>query len=165
MIAQSLTKELQEEAQATRRLLERVPSDRLSWRPHARSMSLGQLAHHLATLPGGVARMAEKSEASIPDFELPEAGSVDEVLAGLDASVAEACSVLESMSDASMAETWRMVEDGRELMAVPRARMLRAALFSHWIHHRGQLTVYLRLLDVPVLPTYGPTADENPFAH
>ena len=163
MIAQALTEELQQEAQSTRRVLERVPPDRLSWRPHARSMSLGQLALHIATTPGGVAQMATLSEVPVPELQQPEATSVEEVLAALDASVAQACGVLAGMSDATMAESWRAVKDGKEVMVVPRAGLLRAIMLNHWYHHRGQMTVYLRLLDVPLPSVYGPTADENPF--
>jgi len=164
MIAQALTDELQQEAQATRRVLERIPSDRLSWKPHARSMSLGQLAHHLATLPAGVTEMLAQPEAQVPEMmERPEAASVEEVLATLDASVERASSLLAGMDDAAMAEDWRMVRDGETMMEVPRAAMLRMALLNHAVHHRGQLTVYLRLLDVPLPAIYGPSADESPF--
>jgi uncharacterized damage-inducible protein DinB len=164
MIAQALIQELQQEAQTTRRVLERVPTDRLSWRPHPRSWSLGQLALHIATLPGSVAELAAQSEITPPVFEQAEARSVDEVLSALEDSTGTACEILQNLDDVAMAEIWRVKDGDRELMAVPRAGMLRAILLNHWYHHRGQLTVYLRLLDVPLPSVYGPSADEQPFS-
>jgi uncharacterized damage-inducible protein DinB len=164
MIARALIQELQQEAQTTRRVLERVPAERLSWRPHAKSMSLGQLALHIAALPGNVAQLATQSEIAVPDFEHVEARSVDEILAALDDSIGSAREILEGFDDAAMGEIWRVKDGDREVMAVPRGGMLRAILLNHWYHHRGQLTVYLRLLDVPLPSVYGPSADEQPFA-
>lgn len=164
MIAQALIQELQQEAQATRRVLERVPDDRLGWKPHSKSMSLGQLALHVATTPGGVAQMATLPEITVPEFAQPEATSTGELLAALDASIAKATEVLAGLDDASMGEIWRVKKGGREVMALPRVAVLRTIMLNHWYHHRGQLTVYLRLLDVPLPSVYGPSADENPFA-
>lgn len=163
MIAQALIQELQQEAQSTRRVLERVPAERLSWRPHPRSWSLGQLALHIATVPGSVAEMAARSEVAPPDFEQAEARSVAEILSTLESSTGKACEILQSLDDAAMGETWRVKDGERELMAAPRGSVLRSILLNHWYHHRGQMTVYLRLLDVPLPSIYGPSADEQPF--
>lgn len=158
-----LTEELAEEAGTTRRVLERVPEDRLSWRPHPRSMSLGQLALHLAMIPGALAELLREPTREMPAVPLPEPSSRDEILAALDESVATAAAQLSAWSEEDLAAEWQMTRDGATLLALPRFRMLRSVMLNHWYHHRGQLLVYLRLLDVPVPPVYGPTADENPF--
>lgn len=164
-IIDSLLAELEQEAVTTRRVLERIPAAHLSWRPHPKSMSLGQLALHVATVPGNVAQLA--SHLTVPDvpaFVQPEAAHASELVPALKASVAQARQLLGGLDDAAMTATWRLLDDGRELMAMPRMALLRAIMLNHWYHHRGQLLVYLRLLDVPVPSVYGPTADENPFA-
>jgi uncharacterized damage-inducible protein DinB len=157
--------ELMMEASTTRRVLERVPEAHLNWRPHEKSMSLGQLAFHVATLPR---QLTEFVTADALDFGAstgapPTVGSSQELLAAFTASTEQAQAYLMNLSDERAAATWRLVVDGRELFAAPRAGVLRSFLFNHWYHHRGQLLVYLRLLDVPVPSVYGPTADENPF--
>lgn len=162
-IADTLLQELEQEAHATRRVLERVPDAHLDWRPHAKSYSLGQLALHVAQIPGGVATLAMQSPASPPPFVQERAGCSADLVPALEESVRTARSALENASDATMTETWRLVEGDRELMAMPRAAFLRAIMLNHWYHHRGQLLVYLRQLDVPVPSVYGPSADENPF--
>jgi uncharacterized damage-inducible protein DinB len=165
-IANTLLQELEQEAATTRRVLERVPDGKMSWRPHEKSMSLGQLAMHIAQVPGGVAEfVARPSPVEVPQFPPPpEAQSTAELVQALDDSLAKARDVLTGMDDAASAATWRLVEGGREIMAVPRAAFLRNVMLNHWYHHRGQLSVYLRLLGVPVPSIYGPSADENPFA-
>ncbi len=163
-ISQTFIQELEQEAQTTRRVLERVPGDRLAWKPHAKSMSLGQLALHVASTPGAIAQMAAQSSVSVPEFNQPEAKTTTEILSSLDETVATAKSVLEGFDDAAMGETWRVMAGDQEVMAVPRVGVLRSIMLNHWYHHRGQLSVYLRLLDVPVPSIYGPSADENPFA-
>ncbi len=156
--------ELDQESAATRRVLERVPADKLSWRPHPKSMSLGQLALHIATTPGNVANLVNSEGMDTPPkFVQEEASSRDQILEGFEASLATARSVLGAMDDARALGAWTMQRDGEVVMALPRIAMLRAILLNHWYHHRGQLTVYLRLLDVPLPSVYGPSADENPF--
>ena len=156
--------ELDQEAQTTRRCLDRIPEGRLAWKPHRKSFSLGQLGLHVATLPGAVAGMFAKDSLEIPDFVQPEGKSRTEILAALDSSVSEARGILGKMDDDRMRGTWKLTRNGREIMAAPRVALLRSILLNHWYHHRGMLSVYLRLLDVPVPSVYGPTADENPFA-
>ncbi len=132
-IANTLLAELEQEAQPTRRVLERVPQAHLSWKPHTKSMSLGQLALHVATVPGNVAELAMRDTVPAPPaFVHPEAATTAELVPALTASIAK-------------------------------ARQHLAIMLNHWYHHRGQLLVYLRLLNLPVPSVYGPTADENPF--
>lgn len=163
-IIDSLLTELDQEAVTTARVVGRVPQEHLDWRPHPKSMSLGQLAWHIATLPGNVAGLAvQDTLLEPPAFGLPAPARTDELVPALTASIAQARALLGGLGDAAMAETWRMARDGRELLAMPRGTFVRAVMLNHWYHHRGQLQVYLRLLDVPVPSVYGPTADENPF--
>jgi uncharacterized damage-inducible protein DinB len=164
-IAHGLLQELEQEAPVTRRLLERVPDARLSWRPHEKSRTLGQLAMHVAIVPGATAEFAAApSPVQAPDFdEGPSAQSAAELVRTLDDSVAKAKTILGAMDDAAATATWRLMQGDRELMALPRAAFLRAIMLNHWYHHRGQLSVYLRFLGVPLPSIYGPTADENPF--
>lgn len=162
-IVDSLIMELEQEAKTTRRVLERIPAAQFAWRPHPKSMSLGQLALHVAETPGRVAQIAQQDMPAPPQFQQAEAKSAAELLSALDASIATATSALNSWDDGKMMETWTMSRDGKPLMSVPRAGLVRAIMLNHWYHHRGQLQVYLRLLNVPVPSVYGPTADEHPF--
>jgi uncharacterized damage-inducible protein DinB len=159
----ALIQELEQEAQTTRRVLERVPDDRLDWKPHAKSMSLGQLALHVATMPGGVSTMARQSPFPKPEFTQPGATAAAQLLPALDESVATAKTNLRAIGDAGLSSIWRVVDGDTELMALPVGAVLRFIMLNHWYHHRGQLSVYLRELNVPVPSIYGPSADENPF--
>jgi uncharacterized damage-inducible protein DinB len=159
-----LLQELEQEAQTTRRVLEQVPSDRLAWKPHDRSWSLGQLALHVATVPGAIAEMSRRSPLQIPKFDQPSAASAAELIPALDQSIGKARTILRGMSDADLGETWRAVDGDREVMAIPVGAVLRSIMLNHWYHHRGQLSVYLRQVGARVPSIYGPSADENPFA-
>jgi len=162
--ADTLLAELEQESHATRKVLERVPEAHLGFRPHPKSMSLGQLALHVATIPGNVAALAALSTVPAPPaFTQPPATSAAELIPVLADSLSRARDILAPMDDSEMAATWRLLNDGQELMAMPRASLLRMVMLNHWYHHRGQLLVYLRMLDVPLPSVYGPTADENPF--
>jgi uncharacterized damage-inducible protein DinB len=165
-IADAYLEELAAEAQTTRRVLERVPEEQLKWRPHPKSMSLGQLALHVATLPaqltGFVAR--ETLDFSAAAGAAPEATNRGELLDAFVSSVEAARTFLADLTDQRAMATWALLAGERQLFSAPRAAVLRSFLFNHWYHHRGQLVVYLRLLDIPVPSVYGPTADENPFA-
>jgi uncharacterized damage-inducible protein DinB len=156
--------ELEHEAQTTRRVLERVPDAHLGWKPHPKSMTLGQLAMHVATVPGNVAEIASPPSVQVPKFGLVAATSAAELIPALEQSITKAKQLLGRMDDAALAATWRLMDGDAELMALPRAAVLRSIMLNHWYHHRGQLSVYLRQLDVPVPSIYGPSADENPFA-
>jgi uncharacterized damage-inducible protein DinB len=164
-LVDSMLQELEQESQTTRRVLERVPDDRLSWRPHPRSRTLGQLAWHVAIVPGAVAELVmSASPVQAPDFvDPPSPKSASELIPALDNSIAQAQRALAGVDDARLTTTWRIMRGDRELLALPRAAFLRSVMLNHWYHHRGQLTVYLREIDVPVPSVYGPSADENPF--
>ena len=163
-IANALPAHLEQESQTTRRVLERVPQAHLAWKPHPKSMSLGQLALHIAIAPGNVAELVARDSVEPPKGIFPEASSTAELVPALEASVAKAKQHLSGMDDDAMSATWRMTSGGRDVLAMPRAAFARAIMLNHLYHHRGQLLVYLRLLDVSVPSVYGPTADENPFA-
>jgi uncharacterized damage-inducible protein DinB len=158
--------ELAMEAVTTRRVLDRVPESQLDWRPHPRSMSLGQLALHVATLPRQLSDFVthDALDVSAAGGTPPTAPSRDALLEAFAISVDHARRYLETLSDARALETWTLLAGDQPLFAAPRMSVIRSFLFNHWYHHRGQLLVYLRLLDVPVPSVYGPTADENPFA-
>ena len=160
---EALIRELEQEAQTTRRVLERVPGDRLGWKPHDKSMSLGQLALHVATIPGGVAEAIRRSPMPVPEFKHPTPSSVTELGPALDKSIATAKELLRSMDDASFGNLWRVVDGDREVLALPITAVVRSIMLNHWYHHRGQLAVYLRQVGVLVPSIYGPSADENPF--
>jgi uncharacterized damage-inducible protein DinB len=160
-----LLAELEQEAETTRRVLERIPQAHLSWKPHPKSMSLGQLALHVATVPGNVAELAAVDTVpEPPSFVQPEAATTSELVPSLMESVAKAKRALGGFDDARMGVMWRLQSGGRELLAMPRVAFVRSTMLNHWYHHRGQLLVYLRLLNQSVPSVYGPTADENPFA-
>lgn len=163
-LAESILTELEREAVTTRRVLERVPEDQLSYKPHPKSMSLGTLALHIANIPGAIAGLASGDDLpSPPNFSPPEATGTGQILTTLDASLAQARELLKAMDDERAASFWTMSNQGQTIMTLPRIAVLRNILLNHWYHHRGQLTVYLRLLDVPLPSVYGPSADESPF--
>jgi uncharacterized damage-inducible protein DinB len=160
-----MLQELEQEAQTTRRVLERVPDNQLSWRPHEKARTLGELALHVAMVPGAVAELVgTQSTVQAPKFTDLSPTSASELIPALDESIAKAKKVLGGMDDTALMATWRMMQGERELFALPRVALLRSIMLNHWYHHRGQLTVYLRELDVPIPSIYGPSADENPFA-
>ena len=166
-IAQSLLSEFEVQAPITRRFLERLPEDKLTWKPHEKSMSAGQLAYHLAFVPGGVLRLAQNNPAPAPDIanagRFPQPASRKEILEKFEESIGAVRSLLPKFDDAAMKETWRMVAGDREVLAQPRAEFLRDVMFSHWYQHRGQFSVYLRMLNVAVPASWGPSADEPPI--
>jgi len=159
-----LVQELEQEAQTTRRVLARVPEDRLAWKPHDRSMSLGQLALHIASMPGAIAEITQISPFPVPKFEQPSATSAAELVPTLNQSIVKARTILQNLDDADLGKIWRVMDGDRQVMALPVGAALRALMLNHWYHHRGQLSVYLRQVGVPVPSIYGPSADENPFA-
>jgi len=162
-IAQSLLSEFEVQAPITHKFLERLPEDKLDWRPHEKSRSAGELALHLALVPGSVVRFVQSNPAQAPDFAaIPQPASREEILKAFDESVAAVRSALSNCDDATMQETWRMVAGGREVLAQPRAQFIRDIMLNHWYQHRGQFSVYLRMLNVPVPASWGPSADEPP---
>jgi len=162
-IAQNLLSEFEAQAPLTRKFLERVPESKLTWKPHEKSMTLGQLAYHLASVPAGIARFVGTNPAQAPEkFDFPQPSSVSEVLKTHDEGVTVVRGVLSTFDDSAMKETWRMMAGNREVLAMPRATFVRDIMLSHWYQHRGQMCVYLRILNVPVPSTWGPSADEAP---
>ncbi|HUO85860.1 MAG TPA: DinB family protein [Thermoanaerobaculia bacterium] len=157
--------ELDYECGTTRRLLERVPEERLDFRPHPRSMSLGRLAGHLAELPGWAAVGLERDEVPMAieggGGTLFEPTGHGELLAHFDAGIASLREKVQGIGDGQLREPLRLMRGERIFVELPRRVMLRSVLLNHLIHHRGQLSVYLRLLDVPVPSIYGPSADEE----
>ena len=174
--------ELDREAHSTRRALERVPADKLDWRPHEKSMTLGngscvvtpipmrhgltmgELAMHVATIPERLAEVSTRPSLDV-SFVVPRptTESISALLEAHDHSIARAREILGSMNDASLETPWRMMNGTVELLAMPRGIFLRSILFNHWYHHRGQLTVYLRQTGALVPATYGNSADESPL--
>jgi len=163
-LADSILMEIDQEAQTTKRVLERIPEDKFAWKPHPKSFSLGQLALHIASLPGSVTAAAVPDSMEAPNFSQPEAKSRQEVLETFSKSLESAKDTLKKMDDARLTSMWSLTRNGKVLMSVPRITFIRSILMNHNYHHRGQLSVYLRMLDVPVPSIYGPSADENPFA-
>jgi uncharacterized damage-inducible protein DinB len=163
---EAMLQELDQEAHTTRRLLERVPGDRLEWKPHPRARTLGQLALHVAAVPGAVASFTcAPSPVQVPSFAGdPSPASAAELLTALTDSISTAKAKVGALDDEGLAAPWRLMAGDRELFAAPRGAFLRSVMLNHWYHHRGQLSVYLRELDVAIPSIYGPSADENPFA-
>jgi uncharacterized damage-inducible protein DinB len=160
--AAALLAELEQEALATRRVLERIPEDKLDWRPHPKSKSLGELSDHVAGIPGFVSQMATRDQHDPSKSAAPPARSSSraEILSRLDASLEQARSVMSGFPEDELGLPFTLRFEGREVFTIPRIGVLRTMLLNHWYHHRGQLTVYLRLLGVPVPAVYGRSADE-----
>ena len=160
-LVDALLPEFDREMGTTRKLLERLPDDRFQWKPHARSFSLGELATHVATLPTWGEETLKHSELDVGDGPRPPAlPSKIDVLATFDRNTVNARSALAGKTDAELMATWTLKRNGKTLFSLPKTMVLRSFVLSHLIHHRGQLSVYLRLLDVSVPSIYGPSADE-----
>jgi uncharacterized damage-inducible protein DinB len=163
---QSLIRELEQEAATTRRLLAIVPTEKLEWAPHAKSMTLGQLAMHIANIPGNVTKMIHSDGMDVRNakFAPPQPKSTEEIVSSFDSAMENALEILKSWDEVHAGGPWRMSKGEEEVFTLPRTAVARTIMLNHWYHHRGQLTVYLRLLDVPLPVTYGRSADTNPFA-
>jgi len=162
-IAQQILAELEQESQTTRKVLERIPEDKLSWRPHPKSYSLGQLGLHIAAGPGALSTAVSQDVLDLPSFAQAEPKSNAEIMVVFEQSLVTAKERLEGMDDARAMANFSVVSHGKPVLTLPRIAFMRSILLNHTYHHRGQLSVYLRLLDVPVPSIYGPSADENPF--
>jgi uncharacterized damage-inducible protein DinB len=163
-IADSLLPEFDREMGLTRRLLERLPDGQFAWKPHDKSMSLGRLAEHLAELPTWMPISIQQSSFEVtakrPDgYVSPKTRA--EVLAMFDRNIAEARAALNGRTDAELMAPWTLRAQGKEVFTMPKAIVLRGFVLNHMIHHRGQMTVYLRLQNVPLPSIYGPSADEQ----
>jgi uncharacterized damage-inducible protein DinB len=161
-IKDGLLAEFDHEIGTTRRLIERLPDDKLSWKPHFKSMSLGGLATHLSNLPRWGSSILNDSSFDLAGAppNLEEKTSRTDILAGLDANAAEARAWLQK-TDAELMAPWSLTRGGQQMFTMPRVAAFRTFVLYHLVHHRGQLSVYLRLNDVPVPAIYGPTADEG----
>ena len=164
-IASTLLPEFDQEMATTRRLLERVPDEHKDWKPHEKSWPLGGLAIHVASLVMWQKMTLEASELDLeppggPAFEPPVFTSIADTLAMFDENVAGARAALEAASDADLMSPWTLAKGGQALFTMPRIDCIRTFVLNHLIHHRGQLTVYLRLKDVPLPAIYGPSADD-----
>jgi uncharacterized damage-inducible protein DinB len=163
-IAESILPEFDHETATTRTLLERVPPDKAEWKPHAKSMSLGQLAMHIANLPNWASITLERTEFDPnppegPRVTTPAYASGAKLLQTYDANVSAARALLARTTDAEFMVPWALKNGGKILFSMPRIAVFRSFILNHAVHHRGQLSVYLRLLDVPIPNIYGPTAD------
>jgi uncharacterized damage-inducible protein DinB len=158
----SIIEELSREAETTRRVLDRVPQDKLSWRPHQKSKTIGELAWHIATIPQRIATVAQHDDvdvATVKPAPMPEtaAGIQEE----FERQIAEAKALLAKLDDSALAQRTTLRRGDVKFFSGPKLALLRTVMLNHSYHHRGQLSVYLRLLDIPVPSIYGPTADEK----
>ena len=163
--AAALLAEFEAELKTTRKFLERIPSDRLTWRPHEKSMTAGQLGLHIAQVPKMVLAMTMQDQVSPPEFgrgnEQP--ANIDALLSTLDQTATFVRDTLPKVNDQRMSQTFTVVAGDKTLFGAPREMFLRSIMLNHWYHHRGQLGVYLRLLGASVPSSYGPSGDESPF--
>jgi uncharacterized damage-inducible protein DinB len=165
-IGQSLLPEFDHEMVVTRKVLERVPEDKYNYKPHPKSMEMGRLASHVAEMLGWVGStfQSESFDFAPPGGEPMQpfvAKNNQELLAAFDKNCREAREVLEKASDESMMQTWTLLGGGKTIFSMPRLGVVRSMFMNHIVHHRGQLSVYLRLNEVPVPSIYGPSADEQ----
>jgi uncharacterized damage-inducible protein DinB len=157
--------QLNREAEATRKAIERVPEGRNDWKPHEKSMPLGHLAALVASMPGWVALMIETDELNLDDpssqaLRAKPVATREELLKQLEEGVTKSRKALEQTTEAHLMKPWRFIAGGKVLNNQPRHEMLTDSMFAHLAHHRGQLTVYLRLNEASVPAIYGPSADE-----
>ena len=160
--------EFDREMATTRKFLERVPDDRLGWKPHPKSWTIGQLGTHLSNLPSWAVEAMKREELDIapvgkPPYRETEKQSRQELLEFFDKNAAAAHDALAGTTDEALMQPWSLLAGGKKLKTAPRIGILRGFVLSHTIHHRAQLGVYLRLCDIPVPGAYGPTADESGF--
>ena len=165
-IAQSLLPEFDQEMANTRKTLERIPEEKLAWKPHEKSMTLGRLAGHLAEMPGwavmGLLRDSlDLAPPGQPPAEAAVAKSRKDVLDLFDKNMKDARAAIVESSDEHFMKSWSLLMGGKTLMTLPRTAVVRSFVINHMIHHRAQLGVYLRLNNIPVPSIYGPSADEG----
>ena len=162
-IAQAMLGEFEHEAKITRRFLERVPQDKLGWKPHEKSHTAGELALHIANVPGVIVRFALADESPIPDsaalFQQP--ATVQDILSSHEKSARAVREILPTLDDARLMTNWSAIVDGKAVLTLPKMMLLRLIMLNHWIQHRGQLGVYLRLVGAKVPSSYGPSGDEG----
>jgi uncharacterized damage-inducible protein DinB len=162
-LVDSLKREFEHETQTTRKHLERLPDEKIGWRPHQKSFTTGDLASHIVECLGWAESIFTSDEY---DFDMStyrpyQAKSKDDLLQAFDKNVAKGKEVLNRVSESSLDQPWRLKMNGQQFFEKPRVDVFRDFVLSHVIHHRGQFSVYLRLLEVPVPGSYGPSADEQ----
>lgn len=162
--SKELLAELEHELVSTGKLLDLVPADKLEWQPHPKAMTLGELALHVATISGGVASFADTGTTTVETLvNHPKPQNKAEILSNFQNSITRAKEVLDSSTDEWESKSWNLTKNGDTVFTLPRPLLCRLLMFNHWYHHRGQLTTYLRILDIALPSVYGPSADENPF--
>lgn len=164
-LSAALLPEFDQEMKVTRACLARVPTEKMSWKPHERSMTMGHLAAHIADMVTWTKSIIEDAEFDIapPDeepYKMRKASATDELLSVFDEAVAQARALIAGATDEQLLTTWTFKYGGEEVLTLPRIACLRTFVFNHVIHHRGQLSLHLRLNDIPVPSIYGPSADE-----
>ena len=158
----ALIAELQHEAVSTKKMLERVPAEHLGWKPHEKSMTLGRLASHVAELPHWITRALSGTEFDISTLGAPnQLASAEEMVTFHQQRIEDAVKALEAASDEALGEIWTLKRGDDTVFALPRKVVIRHMAMNHMVHHRGQLSVYLRLLNIPLPGMYGPSADEK----
>ena len=166
-LTEFLAEQMEREVQRSRRALEQVPSGKYDWKPHEKSMIFGYLANMVATIPSWVAMEINQDELDIAPAEgskteQPRLETSEELLAALDKTAADARAALEKTTDEHLMTSWRLLAGGQVVVDAPRHEMIQDTI-NHWSHHRGQMTVYLRLMGAKVPALYGPSADDNRF--
>jgi uncharacterized damage-inducible protein DinB len=164
-LTDTILAEMDQEAEITNRLFNVIPEDKLSWRPHPKAKTLGALAMHIATIPGSVAELGDLDVKEAGNFPADiEPTSREQIIEAFAESLKRGKEIVAATDDTRAVAEWKLVKDGRTLFTAPRIGFWRTILLNHNYHHRGQLSAYLRELDVPLPSIYGPSADENPFA-
>jgi len=162
-IAQAMLVEFEQESRITRKFLERIPQDKLGWKPHEKSHTAGELGMHIAIVPGNVVRLALVDESPVPGpgelFRQP--ATVQEILSSHEKSTQTVREILPMLDDERLMTNWSATRDGKPVATMPKVMALRLIMLNHWIQHRGQLGVYLRLLGAKVPASYGPSGDEG----
>jgi uncharacterized damage-inducible protein DinB len=161
-IGTSLAEELEQEAKATLKILERIPAEKFDWKPHEKSFSMGQLASHVADTVSWSIPTLNQEEMDFPsDYQPWIAKSTKELVDHFDDSVNQTVEILKNYPDDELMKTWKLTREGETMFSMPRIVIMRSFVINHLVHHRGQLSVYIRLNDIPVPSIYGPSADEE----
>jgi uncharacterized damage-inducible protein DinB len=162
-IAHAMLGEFEHESAITRKFLERIPQDKLGWKPHEKSHTAGALALHIANVPGSVVRLALVEESPLPDFAalFKQPASMQEILGSHEKSIETVRQILPTLDDARLMTNWSAMREGKPVLTMPKVMILRSIMLNHWIQHRGQLGVYLRLVGAKVPSSYGPSGDEG----
>jgi uncharacterized damage-inducible protein DinB len=164
-IGKMMLGEFEQEMQNTRKVLERIPEEKWDWKPHTKSGTVGWLAGHIATLPGWAAMTINTEQLDYapvdgPSYQPPKMSNRQELLSEFEKNVADTRAALSTVSDEEIMKGWTLLAGGKTIFTMPRVACIRGMVFNHLIHHRAQLTVYYRLLGIPVPGLYGPSADE-----